>query len=123
MALPGTHRFRDFESQVYCSSIGGTPVACYLRVGQRGTVLMVSAVTQGAITTTDCTVAFALNGTANTAGNITIPVASAAAGQVVSTPPTANIYVSENDYITLTPSGASGSNIACTFIIKFRDTQ
>jgi hypothetical protein len=123
MSLPGTHRFRDMEASVYCTSIGTTPVACYLRAPNRGTVLMVSAVTQGAITTADCTVAFALNGTANTAGNITIPYLTAAAGQVVSSAPTANIYVSENDYITLTPSGASGSAITCMFIIKFRDTQ
>lgn len=123
MVYPGTHRFRDERIRISSSSIGASPVACYGRVPFRGTVMQVAAVTQGAITTADCTVAFALNGSANTAGNLTIPVSGAAAGQTAKAIPTAAIYVSEDDVITLTPSGASGAAIECEFEITVRDTQ
>lgn len=123
MALPGTHRFRDVWVRTRSTSIGTTPAAAYARVPFRGTVMLVAATTQGAITSADCTVAFALNGSANIAGNLTIPVAGAAAGQTAKAPPTALIYVFEDDVITLTPSGASGSTIACEFEIVIRDTQ
>lgn len=123
MAYPGQHKLRDAYLYSYCTSIGGTAVACYFRMPFRGTILKVAACAQGAITSADCTVAYALNGTANTAGNLTIPVASAAAGQVASATPTANLTFAEDDYVTLTPSGASGSSIACMFTLIIRDTQ
>ena len=67
--------------------------------------------------------AFALNGVANTAGNLTIPLAGAATPQTAKATPSAQIYVNEDDLITLTPSGASGSSIGCKFEIVIRDTQ
>lgn len=123
MALPGTHRFRDSTVRMKSTSIGTTPVACYGRVPHRGTVMLVAACTEGTITSADCTVAFALNGSANTAGNLTIPVAGAATPQTAKAIPTAQIYVVEDDLITLTPSGASGSSIICNFEVVIRDTQ
>lgn len=123
MALPGTHRFRDQIIRMRTASIGTTPVACYGRVPFRGTIMLVAATTQGTITSADCTVAFALNGSANTAGNLTIPVAGAATPQTAKAVPTAQIYVVEDDLITLTPSGASGSSIICDFEVIVRDTQ
>ncbi len=123
MALPLAHRFRDFNATTYCTSIGTSPAACYMRAPFRGTVIEVAACTQAAITVADCTVAFALNGTANTAGNLTIPVAGAAAGQIASAIPSSPIYVNKDDLVTLTPSGASAASIACIFTVGFRDTQ
>lgn len=123
MSLPVIHKIGKFMASAYSPSIGGSPAAAYLYIPWRGTVDKVIAITQGTITTADCSVAFAVNGTANTAGNITIPVASAGAGEIVSTAPTAQIYVNDGDYITLTPSGASGSNIAAMFFVSLKDTQ
>jgi hypothetical protein len=123
MALPATHRFRDQIIRMKTTSVGGTPVACYGRVPFRGTVTLVAAIVEGTITTADCTVAFALNGVANTAGNLTIPVAGAATPQTAKAVPSALIYVFEDDLITLTPSGASGASIPCNFEVVIRDTQ
>jgi hypothetical protein len=85
--------------------------------------MKIIATTQGAITTTDSVVAFAVNGTANTAGNLTIPVASAAAGQSVVQIATSPIYVNDGDVISLTPSGGGGASIACAFIVTLRETM
>lgn len=123
MALPSNHRFRDTTSGANCTSIGGTPVAVYIRVPYRGAITKVGCVAQGAITTADATMAFALNGSANTAGNFTLPVAGAAAGQIATAIPTAQIYVQEDDVVTFTPSGASGTTIPAHFFIVVRDTQ
>jgi hypothetical protein len=122
MALPSLHRFRDFTMTFNTTSVGATPVACYNTSPWRGTVMKIIATTQGAITTTDSVIAFALNGTANTAGNLTIPVASAAAGQSVVQIATSPIYVNDGDVITLTPSGGGGTNIPCAFIVTLRET-
>ena len=116
MALPTIHpMLKEKHATANTTSIGATPVACYARVPMKGRISQVWAIAQGAITTADATITVALNGTTNTALAGTIPVASAAAGQVVSWIPTSPVYVSENDYITFTPSGASGSSIGCQF--------
>jgi hypothetical protein len=122
MSYPSLHRFRDFTVTLQTTSVGGTPVACYNTVPWRGTIMKIIATTQGSITTADATVAFALNGSANTAGNVVIPLAGAASGQSVVQPVTSPIYVSDGDVITLTPSGASGASIGCVFIVAIRET-
>jgi septal ring-binding cell division protein DamX len=117
MALPTNHPTLKEVSHgpTRTSSVGGTPVACYTRVKVRGRINQLWAITQGTITSADATITVAVNGTTNTALAGTIPVASAAAGQVVNWTPTAAVYVNEGDYITWTPSGASGATIACDF--------
>lgn len=122
MALPNTHRFRDFYLTVYNPSVGATPVASYVTSPYRGVLMDITATTQLAITVADSVCAFALNGSANTAGNITIPVAGAAAGQSVIQVPTATIAITDGDVLKVTPSGASGSNIPCVFVFRIRDT-
>lgn len=121
VAIPVNHPVlkETFSVPGYSTSIGGTPVACYIRVPFRARIGKLSAITQGAITTADCTVTVALNGTTNTNLAGTIPVAGAAAGQVASWAPAIPVYANEDDYITITPSGASGSNIACMFGVNF----
>jgi hypothetical protein len=121
MALTVNHpTLKETFQTVYCPSIGGTPVAAYVRVPFRAIVGKVGVIAQGAITTTDCTVTVAVNGTTNTALAGTLPVAGAAAGQVATWTPTTNVYVNEDDYITFTPSGASGASIAGVFTINFK---
>lgn len=115
MAIPLNHTTREHRVATRSSSIGGTPVAAYTASPQRGRVTKIGCVVQGVITTADCAVAVAINGTTNANLAFTIPVAGAAAGQVVSAVPASLVYVSEDDAITFTPSGASGATIAGDF--------
>jgi hypothetical protein len=116
MALPNNHPFlRESFLTVYCPSIGGTPVAAYLRVPFRCRVGTLSVIPQGAITTADCTVTVAVNGTTNANLAGTLPVAGAAAGVANTWTPVTPTNLNEGDYITFTPSGASGASIAGVF--------
>jgi hypothetical protein len=116
MALTVNHpTLREQATTVTSTSIGASPVAAYARVPFRGKIQKLFAVTQGMITTTDCTVTVAVNGTA--VGSFTIPVASAAAGQFATGATTTQLLaaVNEDDVISFTPSGSAGAAIACKF--------
>lgn len=118
MALTVNHpTLKESRTHATTTSIGGTPLACYAAMPYRGRISQITACDQGAITTADCTMTVAVNGTTNTALAFTIPLTGAAAGRVTSMTPTSAVYVSEGDYVTLTPSGASGSTIGCNFTI------
>jgi hypothetical protein len=115
MAYPSVHKFDVVHRSAHCSSIGGSPVATYIYAPFRGQLMRIDAVVHGTITTADCSVAVAVNGTAISGSPMTISVSGAGAGQVATLTPTSPTYVNDGDYITITPSGASGSNIAATF--------
>jgi hypothetical protein len=115
MAYPSTHRFNVVHKDTYSPSIGASPVAAYIRIPFRCQIGSLYAVANGAITTTDCSVAVALNGTAISGSPFTIPVASAAAGEVASMTPSSPTYANADDYLSFTPSGASGSSISAMF--------
>lgn len=115
MPLANNHTLDETRVSVSTTSIGGTPVACYVGVPLRGQITKLSLVAQGAITTADCAIAVAINGTASTACAFVLPLASAAAGQIVTLVPTSPVYVNEDDVIKFTPSGASGSTIGGLF--------
>jgi hypothetical protein len=102
------------------TSIGATPVACYGGVPFRGRITKLQATTQGTITTADCTLTVAINGTTSTPLAGTIPVSGAATPQIVTWIPTTQVFVNEDDYITITPSGASGASIGCVFDIAIQ---
>jgi len=120
MALPLNHPLlRENFATIYCPSIGTTPVAAYKRVPYRSRIGKISVIPQGTITSADCTVTVAVNGTTNTALGGTLPVSGAGAGVLAEWSPTTSVYVNEGDYITFTPSGASGSSIAAEFGINF----
>src|SRR5437868_15150368 len=109
MAYPSVHKFNVVHKSSYCSSIGGSPVATYIRVPFRCQIGLVDAVTHGTITTADCSVAVALNGAAISGSPFTIPVSGAAGGQIASMTPSSPVYAIADDVISFTPSGASGS--------------
>lgn len=115
MSYPLNHTMREHRVETRSTSIGGTPVAAYTGAPQRGRVTKIGCIVQGVITTADCAVAVAINGVANANLAFTIPVANAAAGQIVVKVPASLVYVSEDDLITFTPSGASGVSIAGDF--------
>jgi hypothetical protein len=85
LALPNTHpTLKEQRFQLTTTSIGTTPVACYGGVPFRGRIVKIQAVTQGTITTADCTLTIAVNGTTNSNLAGTIPVSGAATPQIVS---------------------------------------
>jgi len=120
MAIPGNHPFlKEAFETIYCSSIGGTPVSTYIRAPFNCRIGTMSVTPHGAITTADCAIAVAVNGTANSNLAGTLPVSGAAAGTPAVWTPLIPTYVAEGDIIKFTPSGASGSSIAATFGINF----
>lgn len=122
MALPVNHPLTEEQIECHSASIGGTPAAAYVRVPFRGKVVKVGMVTGGVITSADCSVAVAVNGTAVTGATLTATVASAAAGQHFSATPSGANTVNEDDVISFTPSGASGSSIPGMFYAVVRSS-
>lgn len=119
MALNTNHPMLKEEFlSVYCPSIGGTPVAAYIRVPFSGRLGTMGVMPQGVITTADLVVTVAVNGTTNTALAGSLPFTSAAAGTGNTWVPTTAVYVSEGDTIKFTPSAASGASIAGVFAVN-----
>jgi hypothetical protein len=81
MALPNIYPLDVIHSAIaYSPSTGTSPTAAYVPAPVRGQIVGVRSTTYGAITTANCSVAIAING-GSSIGTLTIPVASAAAGQ------------------------------------------
>jgi len=123
MPLPNNHPTLK-EAQVGChsTSIGASPAAAYTRAPFRGRIVKFGGVTGGTITTADCTVTVAVNGTST--GTFTITVAGAAAGQLFSGAPStfANQAVNEDDVVSFTPAGASGASVPASFFAVLQTT-
>lgn len=121
MALPVHHTFNTTDLTAYTPSCGASPVAAYVRVPFRGTLRKFTGILGGAITTADCTVTVAVNGT--TVGTFTATQAGSAAGQLFFGSPTTLVLsqVNEDDVISLTPSGASGAAIPMHFSVVVRE--
>lgn len=116
MALPSPHPLlREQRVDAGSPSIGGSAVAGYTSASFRGRIVKFGIIAEGVITTADCTVTVAVNGT--TIGTVVLPVASAAAGQIATSAPTtiALSAVNEDDVISFTPAGASGATIRGRF--------
>ena len=120
MAYASVHKFDTIHKSTYCSSIGATPVVANIYIPFRCKIGRVDAVTNGSITTADCSVAVALNGTAVSGSPFIIPVATAGAGQTASLIPTAFVYANDGDVLSFTPSGASGAAVSAMFSAALR---
>jgi hypothetical protein len=121
MPLPVHHTFNTIDLTAYTPSCGASPVAAYVRVPFRSTLRKFTGILGGAITTADCTVTVAVNGT--TVGTFTATQAGSAAGLLFSGAPTtlALSQVNEDDVISLTPSGASGASVPMHFSVVVRE--
>src|SRR5437763_1503522 len=115
MAYPSSHRLNVVHMSCHSPSVGGSPIVAVMRVPFRCQIAKVSGVINGAITSADCSVAVALNGTAISGSPFTITQSGSAAGTMGTLTPTSPVYANEDDYLTFTPSGASGSNVTGTF--------
>ena len=116
MPLPNNHpTLKEAQAGCHSVSIGASPAAAYTRAPFRGRIVKFAGVTGGVITTADCTVTVAVNG--SSIGTFAITVAGAAAGQLFSGAPStfANQAVNEDDVISFTPSGASGVSVPASF--------
>lgn len=115
MSLPVNHPLNEVTVTCHSASVGGTPIAAYCRAPFRGKIVKTFSVLGGTLTTADAAVAVAVNGSAVTNGGLTISYSGSAAGDFDSAVPTAANTVNEDDVISFTPSGASGSNIPAQF--------
>ena len=111
MALPEPHPLNEEQVEGYSASVAASPVAAYVRAPFRGKILKVWSILGGAITVGDATVTVAINGTTVTGGTITIANSGSAAGDFDSAVPTALNFVNEDDVISFTPSGATGTSV------------
>lgn len=106
MALTVNHPVNEVAIHAFSTSLGTTPVVAYVRAPFRGKILKVGVVQNGAVTgTSTCTTA--INGTAVTGGAITVTAGSA--GSLFTASPTAANNVVEDDVISFTPAGATGT--------------
>lgn len=121
MALPTNHDFGSIHVGAYSGSIGSSPVAVYARSPVAGTLKKITMVSGGAITVADCTLTVKNETTSTTLGTFTYTQSGSAAATLVSyTPDTAaHAAVSQDDVISVTPSGATGSSVPGHFAFAF----
>lgn len=118
VGLPSTHTLNSADLTVSSPSVGTSPVTVYMRAPMRSRLLKVAGILGGAITTADGTITVAVNGT--TVGTFTVTQSSSAAGQLFSVVPPSPTYMNEDDVISFTPSGASGTTIPMHFSAALR---
>lgn len=117
MSLPNVHTLDTIHLTTNSPSVGASPIVAYVRVPFRSTIKKFTGILRGAITTADGTITVAVNGT--TVGTLTVTQSGSAAGQLFSgaTTTTDLSQVNEDDVISFTPSGASGSSIGMDFSV------
>ena len=115
MALPNMHSLREMQVGCFSPSVGASPVAAVARSPSRGKIVKVGAVLVAGLSTSDCSVAVAVNGIAVTGSPFTITQTGSALGTTAVMVPTGANNVNEDDTISFTPSGSAGASVGCTF--------
>lgn len=100
--------------QCHSASVGTTPVAAVTRVPFRGKAVKCGVVVGGAFTV-DMSVAVAINGVAVTGSPFTVTAAGSGVGTIASFIPSGANAVNEDDVISFTPSGSTGTAVPGTF--------
>lgn len=122
MALPGIHTLNTIDLTCYTPSCAASPVVAYVRAPFRGAVKKFTGILGGVITAADATITVAVNGT--TIGTFAMTQSGSAAGLLFSGAPSTTVlsYVNEDDVISFTPSGATGTTIPAHFsaVIRFQ---
>lgn len=127
MALTVNHpTLREQTVYAHSPSIGTTPIVAVARSPFRGKVVKVGLVINGAITNAACSTAVNIianaadaaapgSGTAITGSPFVVTNTNSAAGSTNSFVPTGANAINEDDLITFTPSGATGSSVTGTY--------
>src|SRR5712691_13555139 len=115
MTLPVNQPFNEWTVTAKTASVGTTPVAAWCVAPCKGRIVRTYAVLEGTITTAPAAVAVAINGVSNI-GALSIPIGVAGSG-ASDAPAVAGVSkdVQEGDFISFTPSGATGASIPATF--------
>jgi hypothetical protein len=122
MALPNVRPVNEWTVTAKTASVGTTPAAAWCVAPVKGKIVRTYAVLEGTITGT-AAIAVAINGGADI-GTGALSIAAGAAGTGASdAPANANnaAAVNEGDFISFTPSGATGANIPATFHAVIRE--
>ena len=114
MAVPELHPVSEAVVFAHSAQIGASPAAAHARVPFRGKVLKVGVVQSAAVTGT-AAVATAVNG--NAIGGGSLSVTGGAGGTLFTAVPTASNEVNEDDVVSFTPSGATGSATGAFFAV------
>jgi hypothetical protein len=123
MTLPNFHPFSELVVTCKTASVGTSPAAAWCVAPVRGRVVRTYAVLEGTITTANAAIAVGVNGGADI-GTGALSIAPGAAGTGASDAPSntaGSAQVNEGDFISFTPSGATGSNIPATFHAVIRE--
>jgi len=118
MPLPNNRTLNTADLTAYTPSCGAAPVAAYIRAPFRCRLLKVTGILGGAITTADGTVTVTVNSTP--VASFAVPQSGSAAGQLFSAAPASPAYLNEDDVVTLTPSGASGTSVPMHFSVAVK---
>jgi len=122
MTLPTNHLIQEIRVTAYSPSVGTSPIAAWVLAPCQGTIIRVGGIINGAITTSDCSVTVAINGTSIAPAFFTIPFTASAAGTNAEMVPTGTNAVNEDDQISFTPANATGSTITGNFFALIRPT-
>jgi len=115
MTLPVNEPLSEAVVSCKTASVGTTPAAAWCVAPVKGRIVRTFAVLEGTITTAPAAIAVAINGGSNI-GSLSIPVGAAGSG-ASDAPFAAGVArdVQEGDFISFTPSGATGASIPATF--------
>src|SRR6266567_9547937 len=121
MTLPVNQPFNEWTVTAKTASVGTTPAAAWCVAPVKGRIVRTYAVLEGTITTAPAAIAVAINGGANI-GALAVPIGVAGSGAADAPPNTAgNAAVNDGDFISFTPSGATGAGIPATFLAVIRE--
>lgn len=109
MALPVPHALKEYALTAYAAQIGASPAVAYAVVPKKGRIVQVKGAQSAAVTGTSA-IAVAINGGA-AIGSLALAITGGSAGTefAASANSTDAADVNEDDVISLTPSGATGS--------------
>jgi hypothetical protein len=123
MALPNVRPLNEWVVSCKTESVGSTPTAAWCVAPVKGRIVRTYAVLEGTITTAPAAIAVAINGGADIGtGALSLAIGGAGTG-ANDAPANANgsAIVNEGDFISFTPSGATGTSITATFHAVIRE--
>ena len=109
MALSVPHPLKEYSLNAFTTQIGTTPVAAFVAVPKKGRIVGIKGVQSAAVTGT-AAVAVAING-GSAISSLALSMTGGGAGSEFSAAANSTdaADVNEDDVISVTPSGATGS--------------